>query len=102
MSRTNAVLLDRKPFLREILTADCLGVTSICRHQYAVARRYRVIFERREYALWPALGPTMRPVTLLALRIDTLETCVRTRLLFDFLGHGGGRVVVEQEVSWCW
>ena len=27
---------------------------------------------------------------------------MRTRLLLDFLGHGGGRVVVELEVSWSW
>jgi hypothetical protein len=29
ISRTNAVRLERKPFLREILGAGCLGVTSV-------------------------------------------------------------------------
>ena len=30
------------------------------------------------------------------------QTGIRTRLLLHFLGHGGGRVVVELEVSWSW
>jgi len=29
ISLTNAVLLDKNPFLREIFTAGCLGVTSV-------------------------------------------------------------------------
>jgi hypothetical protein len=62
ISLTKAVRLDRKPFLREILGAGVLGVTSVlrCQSRSLVVDRLR---RMENYVRWPALRPTMRPAT---------------------------------------
>jgi hypothetical protein len=44
------------------------------------------------YVLWPALGPTMRPVVESAFSSFTIyrNACIRTGALLDFLRHGCG------------
>jgi hypothetical protein len=68
ISRTNAVRLDRKPFLLEILGAGVLGVTSV----HCVSIHFRKFGQRErnggrrgnaawEDVRWPLFRPTMRP-----------------------------------------
>jgi hypothetical protein len=62
ISLTKAVLFDRKPFLREILAAGVLGVTSVHALSVSVACAVGKI-RRGVYVRWPLLRPTMRPAT---------------------------------------